>query len=173
MVQDGQVNALLYPVQTRISGKMMFQPYIDFCMELQEKGVHLAKRLRNILWGALCQRRRGYHSTKEGEVSVQMIEKLQPLGEHYRVISCDPDRIFSTDYARLGPFLTSSGRQMLAETIQPLGDRVKAYHTDGFIVQGTIESDKIGNNLGDLAIKHKGHVKIHHANKLKWAEKGT
>jgi sRNA-binding regulator protein Hfq len=32
---------------------------------------------------------------------------------------------------------------MLAETIQSLGDRVKAYHTDGFIVQGTIKSDQL------------------------------
>ncbi|UZO19220.1 uncharacterized protein OCT59_010519 [Rhizophagus irregularis] len=63
LIQDGKPNALIYDREARIPGTVIFGEYVHFLFNIKNQGGvagRVAKRVLNILWGALCQRKRNY-----------------------------------------------------------------------------------------------------------------
>ena len=72
-------------------------------------------------------------------------------------------KIFASNYARLGVFLTSYCRYQISKTIEPYSDQVKRIHTDGFYLTFKPEHTKnldIGENLGQFHYEKEGVFKI-------------
>ena len=159
LVQDGQVNALLYSEECLVGGHIMFKPFVHYLYPLKQKKLKGAKLLLNILWGSLCERNTKTRQTNLGDidlVNVDLVSIEPTAGGHHWVEYVPRDEYYVTDYARIGPFLTAIGRSMLSGLVQKYGDRVKQFHTDGFIVDGEIPDLKLSKDLGWLNQEREG-----------------
>ena len=164
LIQDGQVNCLIYNPDCLVTSHLMFKPFIDYLYPMKQKGINGAKKMLNILWGALCQKNTMLHQTNRGDVHIQDADliSIEPTDDgHFWVESLPRDKYYVTDYARIGPFITAFGRSMLSGLVRKYGDRIKQYHTDGFIVDGPIPDLCIGKELHQFKEEKCGecHVK--------------
>ena len=57
MIEDGKANFLYYSPDKMLNGSMLFSHYVDYMFKLKKENQSLkfAKRILNILWGALCE----------------------------------------------------------------------------------------------------------------------
>jgi hypothetical protein len=74
---------------------------------------------------------------------------IRPIGNKTRVDSCKIGKLFKTDYARIGPFITSFGRFHMLRSLLAHIDSVVYIHTDGFVSTKQIPELKIGKEMGD------------------------
>src|SRR5690606_17929173 len=76
------------------------------------------------------------------------------------------DAMFKTNFARIGPFILSKGRQVISRKIEPHIDSIVRIHTDGFLATQELNIET-GDNIGQ--VKYKGYckkVEIPHAYKV-------
>jgi hypothetical protein len=178
-------NALIYEPSKRISGSIMFGAYIDTLFYHKNSSNEFVKRpakgILTCLWGALCQRKEESTAIGEGtdysDTSYSIpegydLKTILPLGEkQYLVKTTNLAELFIGEYPRIGPFIQSLGRKLISETVEPLGDKVKRIHTDGFIVEGKGNITTSPNAKKELgALKHEkiGYCKIVNVNKIIW-----
>lgn len=179
-------NVLIYDSPKRISGSIMFGAYIDTLFYHKNNPNEFVRRpakgILTCLWGALCQRKE--QSTVVGEDTEYSVDtpydipkgynlkSILPLGKKQYVTKiADPANLFTGEYPRIGPFIQSFGRKIISETVEPLGDKVKRIHTDGFIVEGRnnlTTSPDAKKELGALKLEKIGYCKIEHVNKITW-----
>ena len=144
LIQDNQPNVLLYDGNCRINGNKIFKEYVDFLFPLKKIGIERAKKILNILWGALIQK---------NEFTIlfdQNSDEICEIRGDKRVVSFTPtnkqctsfairlakiDQYYETNFARLGPFLLSFARMKIANIILTYSENVKRIHTGGFIYQ--------------------------------------
>lgn len=184
LIQNRQYNALIYDSKTIFPGSVMFGAIVEFLFKIKSEGGpagQLAKRIINMIWGALCQRRYTYEqesksfSIPEGAI----VKEYQPI-EYRKVLFklSYPDQIFKGEYPRIAPFLTSVARKTVSEAIRPHKDRVKRVHTDGFILEEDemqspsfplIECKKDAPKiLGALKFEKEGKCYVKNANQVSW-----
>lgn len=176
LIQDDQPNCLIYSRDCLINGSILFKDYVDTLFQLKQKKVSGSKDVLNILWGALCQKKKKklyITSNKEYQITNNntFIESIKPAINETDIFvnTYNINSIYLFDYARLGPFLLAYGRKKLLETIHPYIQNIKWAHTDGFITDIELPDLKVGSNLGDL--KYEGYSKnciIHAFNNLKF-----
>ena len=181
LIQDGQYNALIYDSKALFPGSVMFGAIVEFLFKIKSEGGpagQLAKRIINMIWGALCQRRYTYEQESksfnipEGAI----VKEYQPI-EYRKVLFklSYPDQLFKGEYPRIAPFLTSVARKTVSEAIRPHKDKVKRVHTDGFI----LEEDDMGSPLikcekdapkilGTLKFEKEGKCYVKNANQVSW-----
>lgn len=141
LIQDGKPNFLYYAPESRIECRQVFKPFIDYLMPLEcDKDIKDAsKSIRNVLWGALCERKVTVkYDNEDEEINLDNDEQIIGMkttkdGISYPMV-VNLNRVFKTNYARLGAFLTAAGRTMISkfiiENFDNLDD-VKKVHTDG------------------------------------------
>ena len=157
LIIDDQPNFLHYPPETMISGDKVFGKYIDLVYSLKEKKVRGAKKILNMLWGALCQKdyTRKMVDKDEPRDVTEEIDSIRPETDDKIYISTiKKEHQFSTPFARLQPFLLSKGRELLSRTMENHVDDIVRVHTDGFIVTHKLDIET-GTTLG--ALKYEGY----------------
>ena len=173
MIEDGRPNALVYTRDKCVTGYQLFKPYIDLLFPIkQSKKTKLAKDILNQLWGVLCKKNK-LHAVGSNKIPFE-------LHEDSRIVTMCPsdendgniiigfmkiEKPFDTDYARLGPFLLSAGRNMLSKIIEPVLNTVVRVQTDGVILSSPLPNHKHSEELGGL--KYEGrceNVWIEHVN---------
>lgn len=165
LIQDENTNALIWGSGKTVSGSVLFKKYIDLLYPLKKQKIEGAKLLLNVLPGKLCQKNLLTLNIKDDSKDVEIyddrtIDSICPINDNtvqYKYYK--NDSYFDNDFARLGPFLWSRARLMMARILRSFKDNIKRVHTDGFISDiplkfkkdsQAIDSIKIGKELGDL-----------------------
>ena len=172
LVEDGQCNFLYYPPNTRISGTQLFKEFVEELYPIKEKhnkdvpelNFEYAKKLLNILWGALSEKRvcqEIYTSLEDDNEVIELgineeVADVVMLGQgkcKYETESLDD--LFVSGYARVSPFLTAKARQTMSDMIRSNCDldSVVRVHTDGIITSTPLKNtfkNKADALLGEL-----------------------
>jgi len=168
------VNALIYDNEHLEYASVIFKPFVDYCFKLKQDGVAVAKPILNTLWGALCEKNKIKEYVKIGEEfdlhRDKIVTKIVSNNERSIVHFVWKNKQFKTNYARIGPFLTSCARSKLHYAVKDHIDDIVHIHTDGFVLKGDkVPKNKITDNIGDWKIKNKADsCYIHHINKIDW-----
>ena len=138
LIQDNSANVCKYPRKT--TGSTLFGQYIQYMYTLKDKHKHpLSKTLLNILWGALCQKRYQYDTTKQGKVEIVSLDKSEIfLNNVETALVVKSEKEYKLPYARNGLFLKAKGRSVISVFIKPIKDTVYRIHTNGFYTTFTI-----------------------------------
>ena len=173
IIQDDNANFLYYSPDKLIGCNEIFTTYIDYLFELKERKVPKAKLILNILWGSLCEidkSRVVYHNRLiniDSDCDVYSIKPDDKDENKLRIVITNQTKFYKTGFARLGPFLISKGRHMIATMCYPHREHIKQIHTDGFVVD-TLLDIKTGDNIGDLVYEGACEdVDIQHCNNVK------
>ena len=181
LIQDGIPNALIYDSKALFPGSIMFGAIVEFLFKIKSEGglaSQIAKRILNMIWGALCQRNYAYEpesksfNIPEGAV----VEEYQPVGYRKVLFKLSyPDNIFRGEYSRIASFLTSVAQKTVSEAIRPHADKVRRVHTDGFILEENPEQpnliscpDNAPKTLGALKFEKEGICHVKNANQVTW-----
>ena len=151
-----QPNFLYYSREKLLAGTELFKNYVDFVFPLKQNKVNRAKKILNVLWGGLCQRK--YKKANINNTSKEFytiandneLDSIKPFDDNTTHIETySNDNRFKTGFARIGAFLTSKGRSIISKTMEEHIDSIIRCHTDGFISKIPIDF-KYGCNLGDI-----------------------
>ncbi|GAM21184.1 hypothetical protein SAMD00019534_043590 [Acytostelium subglobosum LB1] len=173
---DDKHNALIYET-SRMNGSILFKPYIDQVLEWITQGVPRAKELYQRLWGALSKRNKIKQLIKVDNNNTQRTieyqldddfttERITPTANGVMIKAANNIDQFDTPFARIMPFIISSGRKMIATIIKDDIDNIKFVHTDGFVTtkewtekQGkkSLDYPSLGQECGDL--RYEGYCK--------------
>ncbi|UZO09295.1 uncharacterized protein OCT59_029528 [Rhizophagus irregularis] len=134
LIQDGKPNALIYDREARIPGTVIFGEYVHFLFNIKNQGGmagHVAKRVLNMLWGALCQRKCNYKTLSTDQTDPfkflegHTLDSIIPVGsDQWRFQFTNPGSLFKGEYSRIAPFLLASGRKTTSELLEPYKDKV-------------------------------------------------
>ena len=134
----------------------MFSEFVNILFKLKESKITRAKKILNILWGALSEHNsKKMHIIKNSDKIIDLksdckIIKVRPYNDQETIIeTVKNNHQFKTGFARLKPFLIARGRAMISKIMLPYKDIVMRCHTDGFITSEPIDY-KCGSSLGDL-----------------------
>ena len=170
LIQDDQPNALLY--DDLEYGSKMFTKFVNFLYDLKTKKCILAKKLLVTLPGALNEKniKTIYVGDKEIDINHKKIHSLYPLGEEKYVLKEIPNnKYFLTNYARMGPFLTSYCRYNMAKLLNDNVKSIVRIHTDGFISLKPLDFIPIGPELGKFKLEQENKtVNIKNKIVVKW-----
>ena len=170
LAQDGKPNAYLYTNTTkqgRLRFNEIFGPFIKQFYAMKLTGAPVAKKVMNILTGALAER-----TTKKIRVTGPTDIAGSVLKIHCDDIEGDFDATYQPDdepmfrrggWARLYPFIVGRGREIMADTFASVVDRVVRIHTDGVVLSGTEipAGITIGTGLGEWKLEHTAaHVTV-------------
>ncbi|GET66945.1 hypothetical protein GLOIN_2v1472929 [Rhizophagus irregularis DAOM 181602=DAOM 197198] len=121
LIQDGKPNALIYDREARIPGTVIFGEYVHFLFNIKNQGGmagHVAKRVLNMLWGALCQRKCNYKTLSTDQTDPfkflegHTLDSIIPVGsDQWRFQFTNPGSLFKGEYSRIAPFLLASGQE--------------------------------------------------------------
>ena len=164
LIQDGQPNFLYYAPECNIRALELFRPFITMLYDIKakHKDVFYAKKIMNILWGALCQRRVDksiwYDPKEDKEHILDFEHEIIHIGTHVsgkvKLDYAHSDKQFETDFARISPFITARGRTLISDIIATDKDNVVRCVTDG-IISKTKMNIKYGNDIGDMKYEGK------------------
>ncbi|UZO18092.1 uncharacterized protein OCT59_009413 [Rhizophagus irregularis] len=129
LIQDGKPNALIYDREARIPGTVIFGEYVHFLFNIKNQGGvagHVAKRVLNTLWGALCQRKRNYKTLTTNQTDPfkfpegHTLDSIIPVeSDQWRFQLTNPGSPFKGEYPRIAPFLLAHERKMISELLEP------------------------------------------------------
>ena len=137
---------------------------VDYLYELK-KNPTIKSRIKSILnklWGALCEREVITNKSKPEGVYLEDvdIESMVPYGEEeYLCEYVKHQKIFRTNYARVGCFITAGARSYISKLMEPVQDRIVRIHTDGFITNGQCDFE-LTDELGGLKNDKKGKCRV-------------
>lgn len=149
IIDDGRMNFLSYEGKLT-SGKKLFGKYVDFLFPLKKKGYDSAKRVLNTLWGKLCQKNTITVRGKKKVFADDRIDEFTTNGMKDKTVKVfKRTQPYSTDYARIAPFLISFGRCRTAYFMEESVENLVYCHTDGFyLTKPLIMKDEIKNKMG-------------------------
>jgi len=174
MCSNGEANQCLYTRSTSlVTGRQLFGKFVNKLFPLKKQGVKEVKPLLVCLWGALSESKTQTYEAKvntddvfhdlENDTSIQTIVPINH--DTVRVMYCKNNDMFSTDYARIKPFMLAYGRLKIQSAIAGINSIVHV-HTDGFISSEKLDITT-GTELGDL--KYEGYcpeIKVVNVNKV-------
>jgi len=153
LIQDDKANFLYYSRDKCFAGSELFSEFVDVLFTLKESKIKRAKFILNILWGALCEKKKiKLHVKKTDKLKDHDVEVigLRPYNDNETIVdTVDVADQYISGFARLKPFLIARGRAMICKIMLPYKDIVMRCHTDGFITSSAINY-KCGFELGDL-----------------------
>lgn len=169
LIQDGMPNALIY--DDLVTGRSIFGKYVDYLFKLKSDGCKMAKKLLNILPGAFCEKNK-HKTVVRNDLNLEKVKLLsiQPFEETYIVEHMPLNKIFKTNYARVGPFINAFSRYKMSELLFPHRNLIVRIHTDGFISLKPIQLP-IGPEIGKFKLEHENqNVKVLNVNTVTWIE---
>ena len=150
IIENNECNFIYY---NSIKSCDLFKNYVDILFKLKDKKIEGSKMLLNMLWGALCEKKKTKHYIDI--ISENFI--IPDNNEILHIKHCDNkitlhlshnDNIYKTNYARMCSFLFS-------KIIEPYKNDVINCHTDGFTLTHYPKELKTGLNIGEL--KYNGY----------------
>ena len=174
LIQDGKVNCLFYETSKRVLGSKLYGEIVKYLFELKKKCSY-TKKLISSLWGFHMER--NYKKevlTNSKEIVIADNYKIigvERYDDHYKFKTTPYNKLFKTNYARIGCFLTSFVRCKMSEIIQDNFklENVIRVHTDGIIVKNeTIKDKYLGSELGNFKIEKQGKVNIVSSVDITW-----
>jgi hypothetical protein len=165
MIQDEKANFLFYPTSSLQTGVTLFKKYVDFLFELKQKHPELKyiKRIMNILWGALCEMKFSSTHNLKNDIELkenEQIANFKVLNNGNLVVQCEVvgDK-FLTGFARIGPFLTAYGRDMIANlALKHVKDltNIKRIYVDCILSSEPLNINKKEQcGLGEFGLEHR------------------
>lgn len=166
-------NAIIYAREGAVRACDAFNGYID-CISVLKFGVNVpdnvrrrAKKLLNILWGALIERDRRtitYDDTREWVDIPEGYEirgfKRSAAGPKVCITRTDGGRFANNScgnlFPRWGAFITAQGRALMVKTLLPHANAVMRVHTDGACLLATVR-DKFQDqpkHMGNLVVEN-------------------
>jgi len=182
MIEDSEANALLYNKDDLICGNKIFSKYIKYFFEMKknkltpESGV--SKLILNKLHGLLCERNLIFKTaTKTDPVDASKIDivKMKRSMNNNIEIKYNDEKLFKTNYARIGPFLNAFSRMRISRIGFDCIDNIRKLHTDGIyldkemkIVENNNRNNTviINDDIGNFKYKNLGKCRIVHINKI-------
>jgi hypothetical protein len=149
-----------------VSGVALFKNYVDYMFELKQKRGDLkyVKKILNILWGALCEKKitHAYKMVGDEQVTLQENERITNIkkydSETYMLECEEVGNQFLSGFARIGPFITAHGRSMIANlALEHVKDVNNIYrvHTDSILTSEPLNlKDKSDCEMGDFGLEH-------------------
>lgn len=170
LILDGRPNFANY--KKRINANHLFKAYIDGFYPhkakinlLTGKTNKLIKEMMNCLWGALGQRTKEFRNDEEGEIETDHPDNIYIYPRHGEKMIIKTIKGFKRPFARIGPFITSTGRVRMSRIVEPYRDEVYRVHTDGFYTTADDVSN-IGAGLGQLKLEKTGEYEINSLNDI-------
>jgi len=177
LIQDGQPNFLYYAPECNIRALELFRPFITMLYDIKSKhkDVFYSKKILNVLWGALSERRVDKYvwfdpkdTSKEFilDYEHEIINISTHISGKIKIDCAHSDKQFVTDFARFSPFITARGRQLISDIIATDKDNVVRVVTDGIISKTKLDI-KYGTDMGMM--KYEGYsdnVEIVHLYKV-------
>jgi hypothetical protein len=161
MVEDDQPNQLEYNRSDLVTGSQLFKPFYDYVFKLKKDKVEKAKDIITKLWGALTQKNVFTQIVNEDSEDIFEIKnerslmKILPRNDkQIQVEYYKNDCLYETNFARIGPFVTARGRQLIGKFMKDNIDQVVRCHTDGFLSKIKLNI-KTGIEMGD--VKYEGY----------------
>ena len=159
MINDGQPNFLYYSKECNVIASHLFRPFTTQLYTLKKKGILYAKRILNILWGALAQRKIKKdivepHTDCILEFDEDIISIKNCRTGNLKIETVSANDSFMTHFARFAPFITSRGKQLITDIIATDKDNIVRCVTDGIISKTKLEV-ATGNVIGEL--KYEGY----------------
>jgi hypothetical protein len=96
------------------------------------------------------------------------ITHIEPFKQQYLVNLHDYRQRYKTDYARLGPFITSFARRQMYLTFKDVEQDVYRVHTDGVVVSRSMKGLPMGKGVGEWKVEKEGKCTIVNANVVEW-----
>jgi len=163
LVQDKQVNALVYPRESRLNGSQMFGRMIKLLTAMKSKGVggDRISRALKMIWGSLSSKKSktitvGTYNPKEKIIelpeNMEIYSKKRLNDELVIIEYFDRDDRYVTPFARIKPFVLAFGRSMVSRYMEPDVKNVKRCNSDGYYVTKQLDV-KTGTKAGDLVYK--------------------
>lgn len=173
LVQDDQPNCLIYNRENLINSHFIFHDFVQNIFKMKRDGIVGAKRILNVLWGALSQRDViSVKAFENGDIvdigDNKTMSFITPIKDGHAVRFVKNDKIYQTSWARCSPFLLAKGRSIISTLIQPHIDNIVRIHTDGLISKVELPI-KVGTELGD--VKFEGFTEscvIKHVNSIEF-----
>lgn len=167
-------NALLY-ADGRLHGRKLFGPFVKRIMEVfgKVKGETKprCKKIMNCLWGGLTMLNNtevDLNKEKILDLQHREITHIEPFKEQYVVNLHDYRHRYKTDYARLGPFLTSFARRQMYLTFKDVEQYVYRVHTDGVVLSKPMKELPLGDGVGEWKVEKEGACEVVNANVVEW-----
>lgn len=95
------------------------------------------------------------------------ITHIEPFKQQYVVNLHDYRERYKTDYARLGPFLTSFARRQMYLTFKAVAKNVYRVHTDGVVLSKKVALP-LGDGVGEWKVEKEGPCEVVNANVVEW-----
>lgn len=177
LVTDAEINFLSYEGSEKaMSGHQIFRDYVNYFFKYKAEGHSEFKPFLTVLYGGFMESNVKTKVIKADEEFEMNPEQIVSFERDYdndciKYTYCpwatqEGGQIFKTPLARLGPFLLSQCRVMMANIMKNQLDKVVRCHTDGWYMTEPLagpfhESNRtkpmgvprIGNELGDLEYK--------------------
>lgn len=170
LIQDSQFNFYGYDKNGLVQAPKMFYEFVTYMYDLKQK-TKGAKIILNTLWGALCEKKKADKviklDTPYDITSRKRLVSILPVDLETIVIKTEQEENrYYTDYARLGPFLTSYARLKMMRLCKPYTDDVVRIHTDSILLKSKVNvSFEVSPKLGHFKKEYEGHVSVTHVNK--------
>lgn len=139
ILQDKEWNFYEYDKTNLVQSSKMFSEYIRYFYEIK-KSYKPAKLLLNTLWGALCEKHTNFlflDGDRDFEIRSDVhIQGITPSHDLQRItVDFTPrEKLFKSDYARIGPFLTSYGRLRMVRQVKDYASHIVRIHTDSVLL---------------------------------------
>ena len=159
MIDDEQPNFLYYSKECNVIASHLFRPFTTQLYTLKTKKIMYAKRILNILWGALAQRKIKKNIVEpKTEFILEFDDDITSIKNcrtgNIKIESVSANDSFMTNFARFAPFITSRGKQLITDIIAIDKNNIVHCVTDGIISKTKLEL-VTGNIIGDL--KYEGY----------------
>lgn len=171
LIQDEGNNAMIYPKNDYVLSSRLKKSITEL-YKLKKNGVKLAKSALNLIWGAVCSYdRTSLFTYCKDEIIVSSRDKVIPSNdyENFEVVKQNPNKMFKSDFARLGCFLTSRARSFMSNMMEPYEDNILFAHTDSFLTNKPLTLST-GLNIGELKLENSGKCNIISKNEKEYLE---
>lgn len=178
--ENGEANCAIY--NELITGKELFDEYYKKMFALQsnetlsKSSKNVIKRLRNVLWGSLCETNKGYAHPENGVTKFDDINNdilfMHPsknAGETYEIVYVPKNKYYLHEFARIGPFLTANARNYLSRQVEKhnTDNNILLSHTDSIFSKTPLDIET-GDKLGQFKLSKQGEIKIRNVIDKKW-----
>jgi hypothetical protein len=176
LIEDNEVNAMLYEKESLFKSDVMFGEFVQYFMNLKKDGLLIAKEFINSFSGALAQQnKRRKLATPKRKQYVDDFDSVIPshTDGNFIIDSLDMDKIFKYCFARQTVFAVNKFRVRLSELCEPVNDDILRICTDSITLKNHNEDSvktkfRIGNTLKTFKVEMEGKCKIENSRITYW-----
>jgi len=150
LIQDGNMNSMIYNEDDLLAGKHIFTDYVDELYKIKKES-KLAKTLLTLLWGALGEYKKTRHiATDENPLDLKgrSIRDFK-IRKDYTYTTVIEKKAYKTNWGRISPFILANGRRKLFNSVPSLKhyEHIVRFQTDSIYYKSKVDikhSDKLG-----------------------------